>query len=40
VPGHDQPDVEVVVAHEGNYAIVRKNTGAAEEIAIHTDPRS
>ena len=40
VPGHEEPDVEVVVAHEGRYDIVRKHRGAAEEIAIHTDPRS
>jgi hypothetical protein len=29
-----------VVAHEGRYDVVRKHRGAAEEIAIHTDPRS
>jgi hypothetical protein len=40
VPGHEEPDVEVVVAHEGRYDVVRKHKGAAEEIAIHTDPRS
>jgi hypothetical protein len=40
VPGHEEPDVEVVVAHEGRYDVVRKHSGAAEEIAIHTDPRS
>ncbi len=40
VPGHDVPDVEVVVRREGRYDVVRKHAGAAEEIAEATDPRS
>lgn len=39
-PGHDLPDVETVVeAHEG-WHVVRKNPGAAERVAVATDPRA
>jgi hypothetical protein len=38
-PGHEVPDVESVVARLKGYNIVRKNTGAPEQIAEQTDPR-
>ncbi len=37
-PGHERPDVEVVVARKPSYLVVRK-TGEAGEIAVATDPR-
>ena len=39
-PGHDVEGVEVVVAREGRYDVVRKLPGGPEELAISTDPRS
>jgi hypothetical protein len=39
-PGHDEPTAEEVVAHHQGYDIVRKDVGAAEEIAEETDPRA
>ena len=38
-PGHEYPDVESVVARLKNYDVVRKDSGAAEQIAEQTDPR-
>jgi hypothetical protein len=38
-PGHEATDVELLVEKRGGYHIVRKNTGAPEEIAEQTDPR-
>jgi hypothetical protein len=38
-PGHEIPDVESVVAKCSGYIIVRKDEGAAEQIAKQTDPR-
>jgi len=38
-PGHEYPDVEVVVARLKGYDIVRKNEGAPAQIAEQTDPR-
>lgn len=40
VPGHEQPDIETVVRVEKNYAVVSKNRGETEELAIETDPRA
>jgi hypothetical protein len=40
VPGHEIPDVETVVERHPTYYVVRKNAGAAEELAESTDPRS
>jgi hypothetical protein len=40
VPGHELPEVETVVRQAPGYAVVRKNVGAAEELAIETDPRT
>jgi hypothetical protein len=40
VPGHEVPDVEVVVRREGRFDVVRKRAGEAEEVAEATDPRS
>ena len=38
-PGHEVPDVEVIVRREGRYDVVRKLPGGPEELAISTDPR-
>jgi hypothetical protein len=38
-PGHEVPDVEVVIARHDRYDVVTKNEGVAEEIAEATDPR-
>jgi hypothetical protein len=40
VPGHDVPEVEVVMAEAASYQIVRKRPGTPEDIAEATDPRS
>ena len=40
VPGHELPDVESVIRLEPRFAVVRKDVGEAEEIAIETDPRA
>lgn len=40
VPGHEIPDVEVVVANRKGYDIVRKRSGAPAEVAEATDSRS
>jgi hypothetical protein len=39
-PGHEQPDVEAVVAERKGYHVVSKSQGAPERIAERTDPRS
>jgi len=39
-PGHDEPDVERVIASKKGYDIVQKFRGAPERIAEETDPRS
>ena len=39
-PGHEVDDVEVVVAHEGRFDVVRKRPGGPEEYAVARDPRS
>jgi hypothetical protein len=38
VPGHDAPDVEVVVAHENGYDVVRKRSGEPAAVAEATAP--
>jgi hypothetical protein len=38
-PGHEEPDVETVIARRGAYVIVVKNRGVPEKIAEETDPR-
>jgi hypothetical protein len=38
VPGHEIPEVEVVVEREDGYLVVEK-VGAAGEVAAETDPR-
>jgi len=38
-PGHDNPDLESVVARLKGYDIVVKNRGAPARIAEQTDPR-
>jgi hypothetical protein len=38
-PGHEEPDVERVLAKRGDYDIVRKHEGEPAEIAERTDPR-
>jgi hypothetical protein len=40
VPGHEIPDVEVVVREEPGYLLIRKDHGGPEQIARQTDPRS
>lgn len=40
VPGHDFPEVEVVVEEHENFAVVCKNKPVGREVAIETDPRS
>lgn len=40
LPGHDEPDVEEVVARNDRYSTVRKRPGLPERIAEATDPRS
>jgi hypothetical protein len=39
-PGHVVPDVEVVVARNDRFAVVRKNEPKAARIAVREDPRS
>ena len=39
-PGHEAPDVEVVVEQRPTHDIVRKFAGVPEKIAEQTDPRS
>ena len=39
VPGHADASVEVVVAHEKTYDLVRKRPGDAAVLAEETDPR-
>jgi hypothetical protein len=38
-PGHEQPTVEEVVSRHDGYDVVRKDVGAAEDIAEETNPR-
>jgi hypothetical protein len=40
LPGHVVPDVEVVVARNDRFAVVRKNEPQAARIAMREDPRS
>ena len=40
LPGHVVPDVEVVVARNERFAVVRKNEPQAARIAVREDPRS
>jgi hypothetical protein len=39
VPGHEIPDVEIVIERNDAYVVVEKNEAEAEEIAEETDPR-
>ena len=40
LPGHLVPEVEVVVASNDRFAVVRKNAPQAARIAVREDPRS
>lgn len=40
VPGHELEDAEAVVQRNDRFAVVRKNSGDAAEIAEATDPRA
>jgi hypothetical protein len=40
LPGHVVPDIEVVVARNDRFAVVRKNDPQAARIAAREDPRS
>jgi hypothetical protein len=39
VPGHEIPDVEIVIERNDAYVVVEKNDAEAEQIAEETDPR-
>jgi hypothetical protein len=39
-PGHEIPDVEVVITRTEAYAVVRKRAGDPAKVAVQTDPRS
>jgi hypothetical protein len=39
-PGHEEPDVEIVIERRGGFDVVQKHEGAPAEIAERTDPRS
>lgn len=40
LPGHVVPDVEVVIAQNDRFAVVKKNDPQAARIAVREDPRS
>jgi hypothetical protein len=40
LPGHVVPDVEVVVARNDRFAVVRKNDPQAARVAVRENPRS
>jgi hypothetical protein len=40
VPGHEVANVEEIVARHDGFDVVAKHKGAAEAVAIATDPRS
>ena len=40
LPGHVVPEVEVVIARNDRFAVVRKNEPRAARIAVREDPRS
>jgi hypothetical protein len=40
LPGHVVPDVEVVIARNDRFAVVKKNDPQAARIAVREDPRS
>jgi hypothetical protein len=40
LPGHDDPEIEVVVARNERFAVVEKTDPAAARIAVRKDPRS
>jgi hypothetical protein len=39
-PGHDEPDVERVIANGKGYDVVEKFVGIPQRVAEETDPRS
>lgn len=39
-PGHEEPEVEQVVARDGDYVVVEKTPPEAVRVAEETDPRS
>jgi hypothetical protein len=39
-PGHQFPEIEEVVVRTERYAVIRKRTGEAAELAVESDPRS
>jgi hypothetical protein len=39
-PGHEDSDVEDVIARQGAYDVVRKHEGVPADVAQRTDPRS
>ena len=38
--GHEQPEVEDVIAERGGYLVVRKREGPPADVARETDPRT
>jgi hypothetical protein len=40
LPGHDDPEIEVVVARNERFAVVEKTDPQAARIAAREDPRS
>ena len=40
LPGHVVPEVEVVIASNDRFAVVRKNEPQAARVAVREDPRS
>ena len=39
IPGHEAPDVEIVVGRRERYAVVEKHAGEPSRLAERTDPR-
>jgi hypothetical protein len=39
-PGHEDSDVEDVIARHGTYDVVRKHAGTPADVAQRTDPRA
>ena len=40
LPGHDDPEIEVVVARNDRFAVVEKTEPDAARVAVSEDPRS
>jgi hypothetical protein len=40
LPGHEQPEIEIVLEETAEFNVVRKRAGEAARVAAETDPRS